>query len=116
MLVFMLQKVLRLLGLLGHNSLLLCHYAEREKDYGQLTSHFRLLLVVLSFSVYCLFKYSVQDLSACPFIFGEFQAPLIGLEYELLMDPFKTMQRKMGGKRWFWYAWTWLKIESVLPL
>ena len=94
MLVFMLQKVLRLLGLLGHNSLLLCHYVEHEKDYGQLTSHFRLLLVVLSFSVYCLFKYSVQDLSACPFIFGEFQAPLLTSNGSIQNDA-----KEDGGKK-----------------
>ena len=41
MLVFMPQKILSLLGLLGQNIILLCHYAQQKSHR---TNHFRLLL------------------------------------------------------------------------
>ena len=64
-----------------------------KKNCRQTSSHFR-LLVVLGFPFYCLFVYSVQALGLLFSIFGEFQAPSIGLEYELQcvesfpVDPF----------------------------
>ena len=64
MLVFMLQKILNLSVLPGQNILLLCHYAEQKKDYGQPTSYFRLLLV-FGFCFYFLFVYSAQASCAC---------------------------------------------------
>ena len=41
-----------------------------KKDYGQPTSHFHHLLVLFSFSFYCLFVYNVQALWACSVLFG----------------------------------------------
>ena len=77
------------------------HWA--KKDYGQPTSHFRLLLLVFGFSFYCLFVYSAQALCMlCLFFsdFSEFQAPAMGLEHKLhrvesfTMDPF--------GRKYSW--------------
>ena len=70
-----------------------------KKDYGQPTRHFRHLLVVFGFFFYCLFVF-MRMLHLFFSISGEFQAPPIGLEYELqrvesfTVDPF-------GGK----YSW-----------
>ena len=57
-----------------------------KKDYGQPTSHFHLLLLVFGFSFCCLFVYSHSFVRMLRYffpIFGEFQAPPLGLEYEL---------------------------------
>ena len=54
-------------------------------------------------------------------VFGEFQAPFIGLEYELqCVESFTVDQfgRKYnwndveedGKKRLFWYVWTWPRV------
>ena len=87
MLVFVLQKILSLTCLVVK-----CKSQQQfdlitgphKRFWFPCTSHFHLLLLVFSFSFYCL----------CVYSFGEFQAPSISLEYELkrvelfTMDPF----------------------------
>lgn len=57
-------------------------------------------------------------------VFGEFQTPPIGLEYELqcvesfLMDPldaniFKRCQGRRGRKKVVQVTWTWLELISM---
>ena len=50
MLMFVLQKILSLSGLLGQNILLLCHNAERKRIMDK--RHFRLLLAGFGFCLY----------------------------------------------------------------
>ena len=62
-LVFVLQKILSLLWLLGQNILLLCRYAERKRITDKRLTVFVFFLCSVSF--YCLFVYSVQALCTC---------------------------------------------------
>ena len=93
MLVFVLQKIL---SLSGQNILLLCHYAERKRimDDRQFSSSSCCVWFLLLLSV-CIQHASFMCMLRLFFsVFGEIQAPAIGLEYELqhvelfLMDPF----------------------------
>ena len=62
-LVFMQQNMLSLVGSLGQNIMLLCHYAERKRI---MDSHIRHIISDpprRAFSFYCLFVYSAQALS-----------------------------------------------------
>ena len=65
MLVFVLQKILSLLGLLGQNIMLLCHYAEQKRIMDNRIRHLILDPARSAFSFYCLFVYSVQALCSC---------------------------------------------------
>ena len=75
MLVFVLQNILSVLGLLEQNIVLLCHYAERKRIMDSRIAIF-VFLLFCSVSVLCML---------CLFfsVFGEFQAAPVGLEYEL---------------------------------
>ena len=64
MLVFALQKILCLLGLLGQN-ILLCHNAERKGIMDNRIRHIILDPPRRAFSFYCLFVYSTQALCTC---------------------------------------------------
>ena len=112
MLVFVPQKILSLLGLLGQNIMLLCHYAERKRIMdSQLSIFVFFFLCSVSLSIVCLYR--VHNLFF--FVFGEFQAPPIALEYSVFSlfqwihldaNILEMMPRKMGNKRLFWYVWT----------
>ena len=81
MLVFVFQKILSLSGLLGQNILLLCCYAERQKDYGKPT------LCSVSSSTVCIRRASFMHMLRLFFsVFGDFQAPPIGwnINYSVL--------------------------------
>ena len=107
MLVFVLQKLWSLLGLVGQNIMPLCHYAEQK---SHCTSHFRLLLVVFGFSFYCLYtarKLFAQALylllhfwwiSSCWVVYN-------GSIWTQIF--FNRCQGRWGEKRLLWYIWTW---------
>ena len=83
MLVFVPQKILSLSGLIGQNIYAPLPLCWVKKDYGQPTSHFLLLLLL----VFCLFLYSVQALCACSVSSSLFLVNFkrhLGLEYELV--------------------------------
>ena len=80
MLVFMLQKILSLSGLQGQNIMLLCHYTERKRIMdNRLACRVRFLLLLFV----CIQCASFMRYPSLLLRFGEFQAPPIGLEYEL---------------------------------
>ena len=91
------------------------------------TSHFHLLLVVFGFSVYCLFVCSASLMCMLRLffsIFGEFQVPPIGLEYELQhfwsfwVDPYGSKYswknaEEDGGKKDRFRMCGWAHISLV---
>ena len=110
MLVLVLQKILSLLEERGQNILLLCHYAE-----GKTIMDDRLAIFVFFFFFLCLVSPSppsvVMHLLHRFFsIFGEFQAPPIGVEYDIYSalsrsqwicldaNILEVMPRKTGGE------------------
>ena len=73
------------------------------KDYGQPHTPHRLFLVVLSFSFYCLFVYSMQALCTC------------SVSSSIWMQKFlKWCQGRWGKKRLFWYVLPWLKTRILV--
>ena len=120
MLVFMLQKILSLLGLLGQNIMLLFHSTEQKKDYG--TPHMPHNLCSIFPSTVCLYTackfYAHAPLLFLCFLVNFKRHLFIGLEYELKhVESFtdgsvwtqiflKRCQGRWGGKRLFWYIWT----------
>ena len=80
MLVFVLQKILSLPGLLGPNILLLCHYAEQRIMDNWLAT-FVFILCSVSTSTVCIQRTRFMRMRCLVFpVLGEFQAPPIGLE------------------------------------
>ena len=89
MLVFVLQKILSLLELVGQSVMLLCNYAEQK---SHCTSHFHLPLVVFGFSFYCLFVYSTSFLANLKSLS---RLQWIHLDANIL----QPKPRKTGGKK-----------------
>ena len=85
MLVFVLEKILSVLGLLGQNIMLLCQYAEQKSIMdNQLAIFIVWFLLLLSV---CIQRASFMHMLHLFFsIFGEFQAPPIGwnMNYSVL--------------------------------
>ena len=97
-LVFMLQKISSQLGLLTQNIMLLCHYTEHKRIVDNRQASFVWFLLLLTVCIQCAsFMHMLLLLFS---VFGEFQAPPIGLEDELQcvesfsMDPF--------GRKYSW--------------
>ena len=85
MLVFVLEKILSVLGLLGQNIMLLCQYAEQKSIMdNQLAIFIVWFLLLLSV---CIQRASFMHMLHLFFsIFGEFQTPPIGwnMNYSVL--------------------------------
>ena len=103
MLVFVLQKILSLSGLLGQNILLLCHQAEqKKKDYGQPHTPHRFRSTSKGFLLLLSFFYTARKLfvHAPSLLLHFWWISPVGLEYEpqrvetFTMDPF--------GRRYSW--------------
>ena len=122
MLVFMLQKISSLSGLLGQNILLLCHHVERKwiLDNRLPTDHFR-LLVVFGFSIYCLFVYSRKHYAHAPSLplrfwwisSATYRPGIWATVFWVVFSGsvwtqifLKWCQGRQGNKRSFWYVWT----------
>ena len=114
MLVFVPQKISSLLGLLGQNIFLLCHYAEWKRNLDKRLAIFFLLCLV-SPSTVCLYPVRKRFWHFFS-IFGTFQAPPIGwnMNYSVLSrlqwirsdtKILETMPRKTGEKKVWWMFW-----------
>ena len=124
MLVFVLQRIL---SLLGQNILLLCHYIKRKRIMNNRIRHIVFLCHVrfLHLLSVCLQRASVMHMLRLFFsVFGEFQAPPIALEYELqplelfTIDPFRQCQGRRGKKDRFGTCGQGLSVsmsENKLP-
>ena len=64
-LMFLPQKILSLLGLLGQNIMLLCHYTEQKRIIENRLAILCILLVVFGFSFYCLFCIHIVASEKC---------------------------------------------------
>ena len=126
MLVFVLQKILSLVTRTTYYTPLPLPWA--KKDYGQLTWHFHLLLVVLVFSFFCL--YTVRKLYVhAPSLLLRFwwissatyrpdiwtTASWVVYNGSVSMQIFlKQCQGRWGKKRLFLYVWTWPQLNHSL--
>ena len=91
-----------ILGLLGQNTMFLCHYAEQKRiTDNKLVIFIFFLLFLVSPSTICLYKVRFMCMLCLFFsVFGEFQAPPIGLEYELQRVEWFSMDS--FGRKYSW--------------
>ena len=97
--VFGLQKILSLIGLLGQNIVLLCHYAKWKRIMDNQIAIF-LFFLFCSVSPFSVFLFTVRKLRLFFSVFGEFQVPPIGLEYAL--QCVESFSMDLFGRKYSW--------------